>query len=59
MRLGVSYRDTPEFLGQFVGDLSNAGFSLKSFGGDFNRVAKTAVTYRKDLQALSEITGKT
>ena len=57
-RLGISYRDTPEFLAGFVGDLSNAGFSLQSFGGDFSRVAKVAVTYRKDLQALSEITGK-
>lgn len=57
-RLGISYRDTPEFLAGFVGDLSNAGFSLQSFGGDFGRVAKVAVTYRKDLQALSEITGK-
>jgi tRNA threonylcarbamoyladenosine modification (KEOPS) complex Cgi121 subunit len=57
-RLGISYKDTPEFLAGFMSDLSASGFSLRDFGGDFSRVAKVAVGYRKSLQELSEITGK-
>ena len=57
-RLGIAAKDQPEFFAQFISDLSTSGKSLADFGGDFNRVAAVSVKYRKDLQALQEITGQ-
>ena len=58
-RLGIAAKDQPEFFAQFISDLSTSGRSLNTFGGDFTRIAAVAVKYRKDLQALQEITGQT
>ena len=57
-RLGIAAKDQPEFFAQFIADLSTSGRSLNTFGGDFTRIAAVAVKYRKDLQALQEITGQ-
>ena len=57
-RLGIAAKDQPEFFAQFISDLSTSGRSLNTFGGDFTRIAAVAVKYRKDLQALQEITGQ-
>ena len=58
-RLGIAAKDQPEFFAQFISDLSTSGRSLSTFGGDFARIAAVSVKYRKDLQALQEITGQT
>lgn len=55
--MGVSVADQTEFFADFMGELGNAGFNVRSFGGDFARIAAVSVGYRKNLQALAEITG--
>lgn len=55
---GLSIKDQKEFFADFMGNMAESGMTIQSFGGDFNRVAATAVKYRKDLQILSEITGQ-
>ena len=55
---GLSIKDQKEFFADFMGNMAESGMTIRSFGGDFNRVAATAVKYRKDLQILSEITGQ-
>ena len=57
--MGVSVADQTEFFADFMGQLGNAGFNVRSFGGDFARIAAVSVGYRKNLQALAEITGTT
>lgn len=55
--MGVSVADQTEFFADFMGELGNAGFNVRSFGGDFARIAAVSVGYRKNLQQLAEITG--
>jgi hypothetical protein len=56
--MGVSVADQTEFFADFMGQMGNAGFNVRSFGGDFARIAAVSVSYRKNLQALGEITGR-
>lgn len=57
-RMGIAVKDQPEFIGEFLSTMSRSQITLRSFGGDFGRVAATAVKYRKDLALLSELTGE-
>lgn len=56
--MGVSVADQTQFFADFMGELGNAGFNVRSFGGDFARIASVSVGYRKNLQQLAEITGR-
>jgi len=56
--MGVSVADQTQFFADFMGELGNAGFNVRSFGGDFARIAAVSVGYRKNLQQLAEITGR-
>ena len=58
LAMGVSVKDQTEFFADYMDNLSSSGVTIRSFGGDFGRVAKAAVDYRKNLQQLSELTGQ-
>lgn len=55
--MGVSMKEQPEFMADYMSQLAATGRSLKDFGGDFNAVALAAGRYKKDLIELAEITG--
>jgi len=55
--MGVSMKEQPEFMADYMSQLAATGRSLKDFGGDFNAVALAAGRYKRDLIELAEITG--
>jgi hypothetical protein len=56
--MGVSLEQQPEMMANFMGSMSQMGMSLKDFGGDFGRLANTALGYQRNMTLLSELTGK-
>jgi hypothetical protein len=56
--MGVSVNEQTEFFADFASSLSRSGTTIATFGGDFAAVAKVSINYRKNLQQLSELTGR-
>jgi ABC-type transporter Mla subunit MlaD len=47
--MGVSLKDQPAYLGEYLSMLSGSGVQLSNFNDNFTELAKRAVDYRKEL----------
>lgn len=56
--MGVSLKEQPEFVAEFMSSLGKSGLTMDSFGRNFNDLARIAVKYKKDMTVISELTGK-
>ena len=56
--MGVSLKDQPAYLGEYLSMLSGSGVQLSDFNGNFTELAKRAVDYRKELIIARQLTGE-
>lgn len=56
--MGVSLKDQPAYLGEYLSMLSGSGVQLSNFNGNFTELAKRAVDYRKELMIAKQLTGE-
>lgn len=58
MMMGVALKDQPEYMAQFLNDMSGLGIRASSFSGRMNDLAIMAVAYRKEMQIAKQLTGE-
>jgi hypothetical protein len=56
--MGVSLKDQPAYLGEYLSMLSGSGVQLSNFNDNFTELAKRAVDYRKELIIARQLTGE-